>query len=212
MIVSSLTDYSFYVHLMKKILPIGIVMALGFSLGWPYIQSISKEGLISLDMSRPEIKENRMVRPHYMSTDSKGQPYQVNAEWAKQRTEILADLINPQGSIVLTEGQTFNLKANNGLYDNKGKTLNLEGAVILTSTDGYNVTTKEAQIKFDSNNTKVIEGNSYIEGEGPTGRFKGQKGFIVETRPQGKKVLTLKGRSQIVIAKSVLKKNKDDND
>lgn len=208
MAIFSLTGYSSYVNLMKKILPVGIALALGFSVGWPYFKSIAKEGIVSLDLSQPEIKENRMVQPHYMSTDSKGQPYQVNAEWAKQRTEILADLTSPRGSIVMSEGQTFNLQANTGLYDNQNKTLNLEGAVKLTSTDGYNVKTQAALVKFDNNNNKMIEGNSYIEGEGPTGRFKGQEGFIVENLPQGKKILTLKGRSQVVIASSQPKKKK----
>lgn len=204
----STNRYSRYVNLMKIILPVGILLSLGLVIGWPYIQSLGKETFASIDPSRPEIRENRMLRPHYMSTDEKGQPYHVDAEWAKQRTENLADLTSPEGSITMLEGQTFDLKAQKGLYDSQKKALNLEGDVTLTSTDGYLVKTEKALVTLDN---KVIEGDTYIEGEGPTGKIMGKKGFKVENRPQGK-VLTLKGPSRVIINKAAMKMKKESHD
>lgn len=204
---NSLQRYSSYVSVMKVILPIGIVLTIGLCIGWPYLGSLGKEEITFVDASHPEIRENRMIHPHYMSTDSKGQPYHVNAEWAKQRTENLADLINPKGSITMLEGQSFDVKAKNGFYNFQNKVLDLDGDVVLISTDGYRAKTQKAQATLDA---KIIEGNHYFEGEGPTGSLRGQNGFKVESRPQGK-VLTLKGRSQVVITRTAMKKDKNTN-
>ena len=198
--------YSRYVSLMKVLLPLGIIFSLAFAIGWPYLTSLGKEEPVFVDSSHPEIRENRMVRPHYLSTDEKGQPFQVDAEWAKQQTENLINLINPHSSMTMVEGQTFNLQAKEGHYDSQAKVLNLKGEVTLTSTDGYHIKTENAHVTL---NNKVIEGNSYIAGEGPSGKFRGQDGFKIETHPQGKKVITLKGPSKIEIKKSSLKKNKE---
>ena len=204
----STAGYSRYVKLMKIILPVGIGLSVGLSIAWPYLQSLGKETFAFIDPSRPEIRENRMLRPHYLSTDKKGQPYHVDADWAKQRTEDLADLVNPIGAVTMIEGETFDLKAQKGLYNSQNKLLNLEGEVTLTSTDGYNVRTEKAHVTLDN---KVIEGDNYIEGEGPTGAIMGQKGFKVESRPTGK-VITLKGPSRVVIHKAALKKKKESHD
>ena len=195
--------YSRYVSLMKAILPVGILLSIGLAIGWPYLHSLSKDTSPAVDLSQPEILENRMVHPHYMSTDEKGQPFHIDAEWAKEKTETLSDLVSPHGSMTMAEGQTFDLEAKKGHYDSQKKVLNLENDVILTSTDGYHVQTEQACITLDN---KVIEGDRYIEGEGPTGKIRGQ-GFKIEKRPGGN-VITLKGHSQVVINKATAKKHK----
>jgi len=202
---ASLKRYSSYVNAMKIILPTGIVLSICLCVGWPYLQSLDKEEITLIDPAHPEIQENRMVQPHYTSTDNKGQPYHVNAEWAKQRTEILADLVSPHGSITTEEGQLLDLKAKNGLYNSKRKILGLEGDVILITSDGYSAKTQKAQITLD---TKTIEGNTYFEGQGPAGSMWSQDGFMIKNPPQGQ-VLTLKGRSRVVITKSALQKDKN---
>ncbi|HUX80353.1 MAG TPA: LPS export ABC transporter periplasmic protein LptC [Alphaproteobacteria bacterium] len=199
-------NYSRYVSLMKIVLPVGILLSVGFAFGWPYLLSLGKEEIVLVDTSQPEIKENRMVRPHYLSTDSKGQPFHVNADWAKEQSDNLANLVNPEGSMTMGDGQTFNVKAKEGRYNKETKVLNLKGGVKLTSTAGYLVTTEQANVTIDD---KTIEGNSYIEGEGPTGKIKGAKGFkIVDSGDNGKKIITLKGHSQVVIKASGMKKHK----
>jgi len=197
--------YSRYVNFIELTLLIGIVLAFGFTFGWPYIMSLGKEDMVLVDASRPEIQENRMVHPHYVSTDETDQPFHVDADWAKQTTEGIADLTNPSGAITVEEGQTFNLEAKEGYYDNQGKFLDLKGDVTLTSTDGYHVHTQKARITLEN---KVIEGDLSIEGEGPAGKIYGQNGFKIENRSEGKKVITLKGPSRIEINRGSLKKKK----
>lgn len=199
-------SYSRYVSLMKVILPVGIIAALGLTFVWPYMISYDKEELVLIDSSQPEIQENRMVRPHYVSTDAKGQPFQVDAEWAKQNTQTNTNLINPSGAIETEEGETLNLQAKEGHYNSETKALDLEGKVTLTSTDGYHVQTEKARVSFDNN---VIEGDSIIEGEGPSGNLRGQNGFKIENKSGGKKVITLKGPSRVEINKTSLKKKKE---
>lgn len=196
--------YSYYVKLMKVMLPVGIVASLGVALGWPFFMALSKEEVVALDTSQPEIRENRMVRPHYVSTDEKGQPFHVDAAWAKQNPDDnLANLTNPSGSLTMEEGETFDLKANEGRYDSVGKALDLKGKVTLVSTNGYHVQTEKAHVDIGS---KVIEGDSLIEGDGPSGKLRGQNGFKIENQAEGKKRITLKGPSRIEIKGAKVKK------
>ncbi len=200
----NLQRYTRYVKLMKVMLPLGGVFILAVCFGWPYLFPLNTEDFVLMDTSRPDIRENHMVHPQYVSTDGQEQPYEVKADWAKQRTDSLADLSSPHGLITIVEGQSFDLKAKTGVYDKEGNFLGLEGGVVLTSTDGYHVKTEKAQVSLDA---KTIEGNAPIEGEGPTGSIRGQDGFKVESRPGGK-ILTLKGPSRVVINAAALKKSK----
>lgn len=189
-------------------LPLGILFSVGFTIGWPYFQSIGKEEITKVDLSHPSVRENRMIRPHYTSTDKKNQPFELDADWATQNDK-LADLVKPQGSLTVLKGQTFNLEAQKGKYNNQAKILDLEGKVTLTSTDGYHVQTEKAQVDIDN---KIIEGDSYIEGNGPTGEIMGQDGFRIENHSHGKKIITLKGPSRVVITKEVkLKEDKEEH-
>lgn len=201
------TSYSSFVNLMKVILPVGILLTIGFAVLWPYIHSLEKEETILVDASSPEVKENRMLKPQYVSTDKKGQPFKVDAEWAKKNTtNNVSDLIKPHGTMVMDKGETVELNAKNGRYDETKKVLNLEGEVTLTSSDGYQIKTEKADVDTE---TKIIEGNSYIEGEGPAGSIKGKDGFKVENKTHGKKIITLKGQSQVIINRSAVKKKKE---
>jgi lipopolysaccharide export system protein LptC len=196
-------NYSGFVHLMKILLPVGIVLTLGFAIAWPYLHSIEKKDPLLVDISSPEIQENRMMKPEYISTDKKGQPFKVDAEWAKKETEQVSDLVKPHGVITLDKGETLELNADAGKYDSEGKVLNLEGDVTLTSSDGYKVITQSAQMEVDS---KTIEGNKHVEGQGPAGSIMGQDGFRIEDKGNGQKIITLKGQSRVVINKGATKK------
>ena len=200
------TNYSRYVSLMKIILPIGIILSVVIAIFWPYLQTVKTEEVVTVDTSKPEISEKRMIRPHYLSTDAKGQPFQVDAEWAKNKSEHETDLYGPEGSLTVFEGETYNLKAKEGHYNKEKQTLDLSEEVTLTTSDGYVVKTESAHIDI---NDKKIEGDYRIEGEGPGGEIMGTNGFIIENRPKGKKIITLKGPARVVINNSDLKKKKE---
>lgn len=200
--------YTLFVGLMKVLLPVGILLTIGLAVGWPYLNSLEKEEKILVDSSHPDIQENRMVNPEYVSTDKKGQPVRVDAEWAKKQTDTLSDLVKPHGTMVMAEGETLEVNAKSGQYDNEKKTLNLEGDVTLTSTDGYKLKTESASVDTED---KIVEGNSYIEGSGPAGSIMGTNGFKVENKAHGKKLITLKGKSRVIINRTAVKKKKESN-
>lgn len=192
--------YSLYVRLMKIVLPVGIVLAVVLSFAWPYLSSLPKEEGLPKVENLIEIKENRMVKPQYTSTDDEGRPYSITADWAKQRTDVLADLENPEGSIALSEGQTVQIGAQKGVYNITDKEISLTNNVTISSTDGHHVNTEKATISIDK---KVINSNTSVKGKGPRGSLQGQKGFTLTTTLEGKKTLTLKGRSRVTINQKI---------
>jgi lipopolysaccharide export system protein LptC len=180
---------------MKRFLFVGIFLILGVSIIGPYVMSFQKQQ----ETAEQVPSDNRMIHPRYMASDEKGQPYEVTAEIATQVTEKEpTSLKNPEGSLTLEEGQILTVKAKNGLYDAQGKFLNLDGDVILTTTDGYRVKTEKANVTLSS---KTIQGGDPVEGSGPKGTLKGADGFEIRHQ-EGGDIITLKGRSQVVINKA----------
>ncbi len=188
---------------MRIILPIGVILAIGMSFALPYILSPHKEKGAPINIATPDIKENRMLNPQYTSTDEKGNPYAIKADWAKQRTDKVADLFRPQGTMVMTEGQTVQVIAQKGIYDLDKKNLELKQDVTLTSSDGYHVTTEAATFAVDN---QSIESTTYVKGKGPMGSLEGSEGFKIQTSPGGGKIITLKGPSCVTITPGYGKK------
>src|SRR3990167_507771 len=193
MAIHTLRRYSRYVAFMKGFLFIGIFLIFGASIIGPYITSQTEQ-----ETTEQIPSNNHMIHPRYIAADEKGQPYEVSAEFATQVAEKEpTSLENPQGSLTLQGGQILTVKAKNGVYDANGKFLDLKGDVTLTTTDNYYVKTQEANVIL---NSKIIRGSVPVEASGPKGSLKGE-GFEIVHDEKGGEIITLKGRSQVIINK-----------
>lgn len=194
-------SYSRFIGFIKIALPIAGVLMLSLIFLWPYLQKPTVESTEFANTSQPDVVENRMVHPRFMSTDQKGQPFELDAQWGKQVTEELASLTSPHGKLTNSKGITTDLKSETGTFNHENKTIDLNGDVLLSTSDGYVVKTQSAAIDI---NTQTVDGNEPVTAEGPLGSLKSEDGFIVEENDNGK-VITLKGKSRVIINS----KNKD---
>lgn len=201
MSVYNFKSYSKLVFFIKVALPLLGVFMLSLIFLWPYLKNQVIESTEFADLSQPDVVENRMVHPKFMSTDEKGKPFELDAQWGKQMDETQADLTSPHGKMTNAKGVEIDLKSNEGTFNHMDKTVDLAGDVVLSTSDGYVVETESAAIDI---NTQTVDGNVPVTAEGPMGSLKSQNGFTVEEGDQGR-IITLKGKSQVIINSDSLK-------
>ena len=120
-----------------------------------------------------------MVNPRFTGRDSSGDPYMLTAESAVRDRNNLARIAldAPKLSFFTTEVPGSIVLADEGLYDRKADTLELQGNVRLETANGYRFATSIAQVLISEG--RVI-GVAAIEGEGPTGFLKAESFEIAE--------------------------------
>jgi lipopolysaccharide export system protein LptC len=92
---------------------------------------------------------------HYTGTDSKNQPYNLMAAQATRPSGLhgIYDLTKTEGDITLQSGAWLDCKADYGRYDEVNKKLWLGGNVRLFHDKGYQVTTDEAQVDLNTDDS-----------------------------------------------------------
>lgn len=207
--MSEIAKYSRFVSRLKILLPLGGGAILLAVVIWPFISSKKEAPLTNIDESSPAVTENRMLKPRYASTDKKGRPFEIEAEWGKPSSPSTkveeADLITPSGRITTEQHGDVILNAKHGHYDKEKNYLELDTEVVLETEDGYHFATEKADVDIDK---KIVEGRVSIKGHGPKGEFQARDGFRLEETKDGNNIMTLKGPSRIVINPDALKKVK----
>ena len=201
--MSAHKSYSKFVLFIKVALPLLGIFMLSLVFLWPHLKEQIVESTEFADVSQPDVVENRMVHPKFMSTDNKGRPFELDAQWGKQTNASEADLTNPHGKMTNSKGIEIDLKSNEGTINHDDKVVDLNGDVVLSTSDGYIVETESAAIDI---NNQTVDGNVPVTAEGPMGSLKSQNGFTVVEGDQGK-TITLKGKSQVIINSKSLKEN-----
>jgi len=186
--VKASPGYSRFVGMMKLLLPLlglGLVVTLvvwpnefqkatGFHLA--YVSSDSNGGV---DLT--------MLRPRYLGTDSRNQPFVVTADSATQDPvdQRLITLIRLQADMSMADGSWFTVMADNGIYHQQKQFLRLEGAINLFSDQGYEFNARSADVNLKSGKAT----SSFpINGQGPFGTIRADSLAIEEF---GEKLLFL---------------------
>lgn len=197
------TSYSAFVKSMKIALPVSGLLILVAVIAWPFMSEKKLTSMTNVDAESPEVVDNHMIRPKYASVDKQGRPYEVEADWGKPTTDHEADLTTPHGTLTTDDHGDVVLDAKHGHYDKDTRVLNLKEDVVLNTDDGYHFETQAADVNMES---KTVEGNVPIQGSGPAGQLQAEDGFKLEETDDGNRIITLKGRSRVVINSETLKK------
>lgn len=201
--MTSPSGYSKFVKITKLGLPIAGAFLLAIALAWPYLNDDEPEvKTVEIEKDHPSVIEQRMINPEYKSTDTKGQPFAVQAEWGKPLSKDEADLVTPKGTLTTEKHGDVRLDAKHGVYNKDTRELILDGDVTLDSDDGYHIVTQQANVDVEN---KAADGDVPIQGYGPTGLMKSENGFHIEQGKDGKRKITLKGKSHLTINSETLK-------
>jgi len=122
----------------------------------------------------------KMINPRYSGRTDDNLPFYLTA---KEAVRLLAnddnvELVNPVLEFYRAEGMDKSLViAETGTYDDINKILKLEGAVDLSTDDGYDCQTTHARIFAK---TKIIEGDKPISCTGSFGKVSGNAFEILD--------------------------------
>lgn len=110
----------------------------------------------------------KLENPRFAGVTSKEEPFALRAEWALPDGAIptYIDLERPEGEIRLADGRTVSARAATARLHRVGKTLVLEGGVVLDTSDGYHV--ESARVEIDIGGETALAPGP-VTGTGPRG-------------------------------------------
>ena len=193
--------YSRYVNFMKFILPLMALALVAAITIWPQLQVMDTSFSIALSNAKLSTKEGlSMVNARFVGVDLKKQPFSITADIAKNLLKDITqiELEMPKADITVSDGSWLVLTANSGVYYQKRKFLNLEGAVNLFHDSGYEFKTNKANIDL---NQGIAISNEPVKGQGPFGQLQAE-GFQIENK--GNKISFL-GKSKLILFPKALK-------
>lgn len=195
-------SYSFYIKVIKRVFPITSLILVGLVFLWPYIGDLLNPSPKVKNLLPPKLAvENYLIEPSFTTTDAQNRPVDIKADYAIQSFEDkTAQLSRPDTHFQIDPTTSVSIHSKNGFFDEKNNQLSYQDAVVLKTSNGYNIETDEAIVTIRE---KIAEGSLPVKGKGPAGDFKAE-GFKVS---DGGKKIELKGKSKLSL--NPKKNNKD---
>lgn len=160
-------SYSRTVRWMKIVLPVGALLLVGLI----FLAGRERGGVVDMETAADAAVLGaglRLDNPRFAGATENGEPFVVTADWALPDGAMpnLVELSNPAGEIVLGDNMTLKATAKAGQMFREDEKLNLNGDVVLTTSDGYRLTTQEIQIDMAA---KTASAPGRLNAEGPRG-------------------------------------------
>ncbi len=141
-----------------------------------------------------EMGENELVNAKFEAQNQDNEPFSITAERAFQDGEKGEDgnndqvqLKKPMANMSFNDGTQISLKGKNGTYTQDNQILHLEGDVLLSHDDQYELLTESVDINIE---TQTAISTSPVSGHGPVGNIeasgllaKGQENIFIFKGP-----------------------------
>tara|TARA_B100001750_G_C15440499_1_gene563287 strand:+ start:260 stop:889 length:630 start_codon:yes stop_codon:yes gene_type:complete len=166
--------YSYFIRMIKVVLPLIVFIIIGLLLIWPQISDIETAPLTQQDISalQEAQSENLLLNPVFNTLDDKGKPFSITAHEARQNRDDRDKIVlTAPAAEMNNDDNTFYLEAENGEYDQMRKTLILNNDVVLKDKKNNVLTTQDlttsiADGKARSNSpAKLTTTQGSIEGQ-----------------------------------------------
>ncbi|HEY0901950.1 MAG TPA: LPS export ABC transporter periplasmic protein LptC [Micavibrio sp.] len=182
--------YTRFVKAMRWALPALAVLIVVIVMAWPKMEtSITPVTPENVSETQAAPTQNELINPRFEGADSANNPYVLTATRAVQSTQNpdLLLLTAPQGDITLTNQEQINIKAQEGHYRQEAGLLHLQGDVIATHSNGYELTTTRLMIDTKARETRTDQAVTIT---GPAGTLnasgmdgRNAEGILVFTGP-----------------------------
>ncbi len=159
--------YSRFVGLMRYLLPaVALVMVIAV-IAWPDLYKHG-ENIVALPGPSGPDGELTMEKPRYIGKDGKGRPFVVTAETATQdaKDKRQVTLSALQADLTMSDGTWVTIGADEGIYHQGRKTLDLIGNVNVFSDQGYEFHGQAAVVDLEAN---TVTSTDPVQGQGPFG-------------------------------------------
>jgi lipopolysaccharide export system protein LptC len=157
------------VRLARVLLPMGIGVLAAFLVMAP-LTTVGDVSFV-LDKNKVEVAQERMrlTAARYRGQDAKGQPFQLNAGSAVQKSsaEPIVQLRSLTAGITLSDGPA-RLAANRGRYDMDTERVMVDGPIAFRASGGYRLDTSDATVDLKA---RRMESRGDVTGAVPQGTF-----------------------------------------
>jgi lipopolysaccharide export system protein LptC len=161
--------YSFFVTVMKRTLPIVVVVIVGAVIAYSVIPRHPEHVAVTWQQLGALHNDLTMTKPRLTGTDAKGNPYTITVEEAVQNPKDphQVSLKQVEADMLYNEGQNWaSATAADGFFDMDAGTLKLGGGISLYTDSGYELHTKSADIDLKKS---LFTGRQKATGHGPLG-------------------------------------------
>lgn len=206
----NITAHTTRVVILRWTLPVLAVVTLIGVMAWPALKEMEVMRIANKSDTRLKVeavsltlpKDNKPMElqvshPEYSGLDEENRPYVIKAEKVTQQgvtPGLPMTLDKPVATLALKKDSTdqISLNANEGVYDPKAKTLELDGMVKVHHSHGYELYLQE--LSADLGQGYLISQHP-VSGFGPAGELSGEG---LEIFDRGNHII-LKGRSKLIL-------------
>lgn len=157
------------VALLRVVLPVGIGVLAAFLVMAPL--TMGSDSSFVLDKHKVAVASERLLvsNARYSGADDKGQPFEVSADSAVQKSSAqpVVQLSGLSARIHLADGPST-LKAPRGQYDLNAQKVAIDGPVALRSANGYTLNTSDVTLNLK---TRSLDSQGAAKGDLPLGNF-----------------------------------------
>jgi len=181
------------VRVLARVLPMGV----GVLAALMIITPLSPRGEVSflLDRNKVALIDERLSVDNamYRGRDNQGRPFSLLAGEAVQRSsaEGLVRMQDLVAQLLLAEGPA-RLAADGGTYDIDAETVQVDGLVRLSTSDGYAMTASGVSVDLKS---RTMRGREGVRGEIPAGTFSAN----TLSADLGARTITLEGNARFTM-------------
>ncbi len=183
--------YSRTVRRMKVALPVGAVLLIGmiFMFGRERAAVIDAEQAADMVALGAGL---RLDKPRFAGVTEDGDPFVVTADWALPdgAAPDRVDLEKPVGELHLDDETVVTVRAATGELFRKEERLNLAGAVVLDTSDGYRVETPRVEVDLGA---KVAVAPERLHATGPRGEIEADRVRVVRGDGRGSATVLFEG-------------------
>jgi lipopolysaccharide export system protein LptC len=164
-------EYSRFVALMKRVLPIGASVIIVAVLVFAFLPRGSEKITMVYQRMGKLANDLSMQQPRLSGTDQQGHPYVVTAGHAVQdpRHPHRVRLYDMEADITMDKNQWLNATAATGAFDMDSGALDLSGGIALFTDSGYELHTSHGHGNV---NQGQFYGPNTVTGQGPLGTFR----------------------------------------
>jgi lipopolysaccharide export system protein LptC len=188
--------YSRLVRRMKVLLPVGAMLLIGmiFMFGRDRAAVFDPEQAAEMAALGTGL---RLDNPRFAGLTEDGDPFVVTADWALPDGAMpdRVDLERPTGELHMADERVVTVRAATGEFFRGDERLNLQGAVVVETSDGYRLETPRVEVDMGA---KVAVAPERLHATGPRGGIEADRARVVRGEGSGDTAMLFEGNVRVI--------------
>lgn len=191
--ILSLGKHTSVVAKIKYLLGMAVMVLLASLILYPLLYPVDQPLKLSFSAEDTEKAEPKtMTNPRFHGIDKHSRPFNIRADEAFQKSDVIVQLKNITGDIAMEDGAWAMMEASKGEITTDTRKLTLSDVVKVFSSDGYEINATNAHIDLSA---ATAQSKQPIMMQGPIGILRGT-GFFLDINEQK---INITGRVKLTI-------------